>query len=430
MTYSDAFLKLIDTYGLDILDNSFLLSSFISDYIKNSPKEERLLEAYLLLNKDNHIYKNIRDYPLEESEKIIKEEIDKHSDAYSASEYIKSIEPLLLVLHKNEYKLMGDESMANIAINSVNIVDDDYEEELDEDDEVEGEENLDDYATNDEDEDVDYVDEYSASDDTETEETNDADEGSSVTRDGVEEESYVNENLDLTEDEVEEAPEQVEETSPRSLLIKIGPRIRNTYIRIGSTSNNYYGINLSFNHYVPIENIVKSNKIIVDESSFPSYLAKYKGKCVLDIPRDKYDEISIVYQGKSSLKIHLFNMGDNIVNKLSIDSNGHSLMFKGKVNNLDITQDKGKIRLKGNNEYLNINGLTIDVKCLLNPNNLKQCNVNTLKGNIGLSFYGCKVHPKINESFETINKVDGTYKINDNDINMLLSTSKGKVKVG
>ena len=93
--------------------------------------------------------------------------------------------------------------MANIAINSVNIVDDDYEEELDEDDEVEGEENLDDYATNDEDEDVDYVDEYSASDDTETEETNDADEGSSVTRDGVEEESYVNENLDLTEDEVE-----------------------------------------------------------------------------------------------------------------------------------------------------------------------------------------------------------------------------------
>ena len=325
---------------------------------------------------------------------------------------------------------MGDESMANIAINSVNIVDDDYEEELDEDDEVEGEENLDDYATNDEDEDVDYVDEYSASDDTETEETNDADEGSSVTRDGVEEESYVNENLDLTEDEVEEAPEQVEETSPRSLLIKIGPRIRNTYIRIGSTSNNYYGINLSFNHYVPIENIVKSNKIIVDESSFPSYLAKYKGKCVLDIPRDKYDEISIVYQGKSSLKIHLFNMGDNIVNKLSIDSNGHSLMFKGKVNNLDITQDKGKIRLKGNNEYLNINGLTIDVKCLLNPNNLKQCNVYTLKGNIGLSFYGCKVHPKINESFETINKVDGTYKINDNDINMLLSTSKGKVKVG
>lgn len=187
---------------------------------------------------------------------------------------------------------------------------------------------------------------------------------------------------------------------------------------------------MSFNRYVPIESIVKSNKIIVDESSFPSYLAKYKGKCVLDIPRDEYDEISIVYQGKSKLKIHLFNMGDNIVNKLSIDSNGHSLMFKGKVNNLDITQDKGKIRLKGNNEYLNINGLTIDAKCLLNPNNLKQCNVNTLKGNIGLSFYGCKVHPKVNESFETINKVEGTYKINGNDINMLLNTSKGKVKVG
>ncbi|MCI7213465.1 MAG: hypothetical protein MR467_04905 [Bacillales bacterium] len=437
MTYSEAFLKLIDQYGLDIMDNSFLLSSFISDYIKNSPKEERLLEAYLLLNKDNHIYQSIRDCPLEESKKIIKEEIDKLSDAYSASEYIKSIEPLLLILYKDEYKLMGDENMANIAINSVNIVDD-YEEELDEDDEedeededdVEEEEDLDDYVADDEDEDVDYVGEDSDSIDTEAEETNDVDEGSSVTSDEME-------NLDSTEDAVkettyvEETPEQVEEeTSPKSLSIKIGPRIRNTYIRIGSTSNNYYGIDLSFNRYVPIENIVKSNKIIVDESSFPSYLAKYKGKCVLDIPRDKYDEISIVYQGKSKLKIHLFNMGDNIVNKLSIDSNGHSLMFKGKVNNLDITQDKGKIRLKGNNEYLNINGLTTDVKCLLNPNNLKQCNVNTLKGNIGLSFYGCKIHPKVNESFKTINKAEGIYKINDNDINMLLNTSKGKAKVG
>lgn len=426
MTYSEAFLKLIDLYGLDILDNSFLLSSFISDYIKNSPKEERLLEAYLLLNKDNHIYQNMRDCPLEESEKIIKEEIDKLSDVYSASEYIKSIEPLLLILYKDEYKLRGDKNMANIAINSVNIVDDeDYEEELDEDDD-----------NDDNDEDVGYVDEDSDSTDIETEETNDVDEDSSVT-DETEEGSYDEvENLDSTEDAVEETtyleetPEQVEETSPKSLSIKIGPRIRNTYIRIGSTSNNFYGIGLSFNHYVPIENIVKSNKIIVDESSFPSYLAKYNGKCVLDIPRDIYDEISIVYQGKSRLKIHLFNMGDNIINKLSIDSNGRSLMFKGKVNNLDITQDKGKIRLKGNNEYLNINGLTIDVKCLLNPNNLKQCNVNTLKGNIGLSFYGCKVYPKVNESFETINKVEETYKINGKDINLLLNTSKGKVKVG
>lgn len=452
MTYSEAFLKLIDTYGLDILDNSFLLSSFISDYIKNSPKEERLLEAYLLLNKDNHIYQSIRDCPLEESKKIIKEEIDKLSDAYSASEYIKSIKPLLLTLYKDEYKLTGDESMTNIAINSVNIVDDEYyEEELDEDDdgyddyeegeevdpeedeEAEAEENLDSYATNDED----YVDEYSDSDDIETEETNDADENSTVTSNEVEEESYNDESLGSTEDAVketsyvEETPNQVEEeTSSKSLVIKIGPRIRNTYIRIGSTSNDYYRLGLSFNHYISTENIFKSNKIIVDESSFPSYLVKYKGKCVLDIPRDKYDEISIVYQGKSRLKIHLFNMGDNIINKLSIDSSGRSLIFKGKANNLDITQDKGKIRLKGNNEYLNINGLTISVKCLLNPNNLKQCNVSTLKGNIGLSFYGCKAHPKVNESFETINKVDGIYKINGKDINLLLNTSKGKVKVG
>lgn len=114
MNYSEAFLKLIDQYGLDILDNSFLLSSFISDYIKNSPKEERLLEAYLLLNKDNHIYQSIRDCPFEESKKIIKEEIDKLGDTYSASEYIKSIEPLLLILYKDEYKLIGDGNMANI----------------------------------------------------------------------------------------------------------------------------------------------------------------------------------------------------------------------------------------------------------------------------------------------------------------------------
>lgn len=441
MTYSEAFLKLIDLYGLGILDNSFLLSSFISDYIKNSPKEERLLNAYLLLNKDNHIYQNIRDYPLEESKKIIKEEIDKLDNAYSTSEYIKSIEPLLLILYKDEYKLIGDENMANIAINSVNIVDNDYEEELDEDDE-EDEEDLNEDEDDDdvdeeteevdpegETEDADYLDGDSESADAEAQETNDVYEDSTVTSDEAEE-SYANENLDSPEDVAEETLGQTEEESPKSLLIKIGPRIRNTYIRIGSTSNNYYGLGLSFNHYVSTENIFKPNKIIVDESSFPSYLVKYKGKCVLDIPRDLYDEISIVYQGKSKLKIHLFNMGDNIINNLFIDSNGRSLIFKGKVNNLDITQDKGKVRLKGNNEYLNINGLTTNVKCLLNPNNLKQCTVSTLKGNIGLSFYGCKVHPRINESFETVNKVKGIYKINDKDINLLLNTSKGKVKVG
>ena len=429
MTYSEAFLKLIDTYRLGILDNSFLLSSFISDCIKNSPKEERLLEAYLLLNKDNHIYHSIRDYPLEESKRIIKSEIDKLSNDYLPSEYIKSIEPLLLLLHKDEYKLIGDENMANIAINSVNIVDDDYEEDIDEDEEdeeydenlvgndgeveleeeAEDEENLDDYASD-----------KAGLEEGETEGTDYLGEYLDSTEDGVEEATYV-----------KEAPEQVEEEAfPKSLSIKIGPRIHNAYIRIGSTSNNYYGLGLSFNHYVSTENIFKSNKIIVDESSFPAYLAKYKGKCVLDIPRDIYDEISIVYQGKYKLKINVLNMGDNIINNLSIDSNGHSLIFKGKVNNLDITQNKGKVRLKGNNENLNINGLTIDVKCLLNPNNLKQCNVSTLKGNIVLSFYGCKVHPRINESFETINKVEGTYKINGKDINLLLNASKGKVKVG
>ncbi len=262
MNYSEAFLKSIDLYGLDILDNSFLLSSFISDHIKNSSKEKRLLETYLLLNKDNHIYQSIRGYPLEESKKIIKEEIDKLDDVYSASEYIKSIEPLLLILYKDEYKLMGDGNTMNIAINSVNMVDDDcYEEDIDGGDE-EDEEDLDDYATDeagleeDETESADYVDEDSDSADTETEETSYVNENPTTTDEG--EESYDDENLDLAEEAAEETPIQIEEEIlPKPLLIKIGPRIRNTYIRIGSTSNNYYAIGLSFNHYVPIENIVK-----------------------------------------------------------------------------------------------------------------------------------------------------------------------------
>lgn len=103
MDYYQAFDKLIKTYGLKMLNDSFLVRSFLYDNIGNSYTDIDLLNAYYLLDKDNHIYNQIKGYQLDDSKTYIKSLIRVADKRYSVPQYIKSVEPLLMFLYPTQY---------------------------------------------------------------------------------------------------------------------------------------------------------------------------------------------------------------------------------------------------------------------------------------------------------------------------------------
>ena len=107
MNYFDAFNKLVNEHGLDVIKDNTLVHSFLSDYVGASFSESRLVEAYYLLNESSVVYDKIKKLKLDKAKEYIKDRIEKCSQEYSKVEYIKSIEPLLLILYPNEYVLLG-----------------------------------------------------------------------------------------------------------------------------------------------------------------------------------------------------------------------------------------------------------------------------------------------------------------------------------
>lgn len=95
---------MIKTYGLKILHNSFLVRSFLYDYVGNSYQDKDLIEAYYLLDKDNNIYNKISGDKLQDSREYIKSIISKADTRYSSKLYLQSVEPLLMVLYPIKHK--------------------------------------------------------------------------------------------------------------------------------------------------------------------------------------------------------------------------------------------------------------------------------------------------------------------------------------
>ena len=103
MNYRSAFEKLISIYDYKILQENFLVRSFLFDYVGNSYIDKELVDAFFIINKYS-IYENIRFLTLYNAKNAIKEMINKEIRSHSIEQYVRSVEPLLFLLYPNEYK--------------------------------------------------------------------------------------------------------------------------------------------------------------------------------------------------------------------------------------------------------------------------------------------------------------------------------------
>ena len=118
MNYQEAFNRIIDIYGLEVLNNTFLVHSFLSDYTKSNEDIE-LLNAYFILNRKEPIYETIKHYSLNDSKHHIKSLIIESDRQYTPVQYIKSIEPLLFILYPNEYVRVQDNFQKKNVVNNI-----------------------------------------------------------------------------------------------------------------------------------------------------------------------------------------------------------------------------------------------------------------------------------------------------------------------
>lgn len=103
MNYQESFKKMIDTYGYEILNDNTMMRNYLSDLIGSSFLDVRLLNSFYLLNKDSDLYRSIQNLSLKESKDYIKTLIVKSGNGFTIEDYIKSVEPLLLLMYPNEY---------------------------------------------------------------------------------------------------------------------------------------------------------------------------------------------------------------------------------------------------------------------------------------------------------------------------------------
>lgn len=103
MNYQEAFKYAVNKYGEKVLNDAFLLRSLLFDLTHNSYHHLTIINAYYELNEHSSIYSRIKESSLEESKKFIKDVAIKADKKYTIEQYIRSIEPLLLLVFPDEY---------------------------------------------------------------------------------------------------------------------------------------------------------------------------------------------------------------------------------------------------------------------------------------------------------------------------------------
>ena len=104
MDYNEAFELIVGNYKYQILDDTFLVRSFLLDYTHNEAESVSLVNAYCILNKSESIYQNIKNLSLNDAKQYIKGVIIKSDTKITPLTYIRSVEPLLTIIYGNEYK--------------------------------------------------------------------------------------------------------------------------------------------------------------------------------------------------------------------------------------------------------------------------------------------------------------------------------------
>lgn len=116
MDYQEAFTKVLNQYGLEILESNFLVRSFLRDYTGNSPIDNQLIDAFYSLNRTESIIKKTNGLSLRECKENIKLLISKYNSGFSITSCIKSVEPLLLYIFPNEYTPYVEKQIAKARV--------------------------------------------------------------------------------------------------------------------------------------------------------------------------------------------------------------------------------------------------------------------------------------------------------------------------
>ena len=104
MEYSIAIEKLINSYKLDILDNTFLSRSILLDYIGNSIYDKKLVDVFYYINKTNNIKNIFINSSLHEGRKILEGIYQDHKNDITKQEFVDAINPISKIIYPVEYE--------------------------------------------------------------------------------------------------------------------------------------------------------------------------------------------------------------------------------------------------------------------------------------------------------------------------------------
>ncbi|MCR4911305.1 MAG: hypothetical protein K5925_02115 [Bacilli bacterium] len=350
MDYQSAFTKIINQHGLEILDNNFLVHSFLLDLIGGDKRSIELAEAFFILN-DESVYLKISGKKLSEIAPLLDGLIRTLDRSYTSLIYLLSIEPLLIHLFPYEYVKLNP----NIKHGAPKIV---------------------------------------------------------------------------------KAPHNKSMQSVHITPVQITPQVKKKVV-VDSYIINARCRGLS---------IVCSNnkKIRIIDKGYHDVTKQFKPKksknirtlniegrhnsFYLFLPKKRYKNVTINFKGvklsltgdhNNNFKCEQLEINANKINgQIFVDSD----VISGKI-------DKGTIQFYGEIKNIVLNYGDVDVKALIKGVNANRymCKVN--KGNIEINFLDIILKSKVRHIFKGSINVHNTYNVNGRQMELKLSTDRGKINV-
>ena len=104
MSFKEAFRKLINTYGYDILHERFRTRSILSDYVMNDFYAKKLIDVFLLINSQYNIQFILVDKGLVEARAFFQSIYPRFKEHCTAKEFVDAINPISELVCPEQYK--------------------------------------------------------------------------------------------------------------------------------------------------------------------------------------------------------------------------------------------------------------------------------------------------------------------------------------
>ena len=373
MNYQDAFFKLVNEHGLEVLNDSFLVRSFLFDYVANSFNDAQLINAYYVLNRNKPLYKAIQGCALRESKDYIKSLILANPN-FPVVQYIKSVEPLLLLLYPKEYVIFN--GGPKTTGNSIKVI-----------------------------------------------------KGRNPVPAPIITNPVVNNNGGVVQKVIKPAINNNPAPNRKGMAVNNATYLTcSVNIRCKKLFISYSNTNKLVILNGADKDVTATTPVTINNGNINIVLKKKRQICKLKLPRRIYRSLNITFFGEE-LSIEGSSSSAFTADKVNINTEkGDTKVYLNSAV-VSINQNEGFLDIKGKIEALNALLNYGHVTCHLDPSVQNNCNVQVNSGNIYICYPSCKIKPKMTHLFYKTNFVTGTYKINNRYIRFALSAPKGKISV-